>query len=187
MFQIQRRLSCLIEGVHRDDTKVAMLANENSSGRPIESVRRMNDGTNSSSGVPRENGEVNRWGIKPSAAGSVEKPASVMIRSPTPGLKAGKGPAEAGIPNPLAHGERRPAEACAEGPPTIAKTAAGKPGAIGVEIGVARKVVGRACVLQGSVGGIRDGVDAARNPVIKLIVSRNPAKSKGVFTSFHGE
>src|SRR5579859_537106 len=110
-----------------------------------------------------------------------------MIGSPTPGLKAGKGPAKAGIPNPLAHGERRPSQACAERPPTIPKPTAGKPGAIGVEIGVARKVVGRACVLQGSVGGSGDGVNAARNPVIELIVGRNAAETKGVFTSFHGE
>src|ERR1700682_2603323 len=84
------------------------------------------------------------WGrIKPAAARSVKEPASIVVRSPAPGLGAGKGPAEARVPHPLPHGEGRPAQARAEGAPAVAVAAAGRPGTVGGEVGGGRRIVGR--------------------------------------------
>src|SRR5580704_19663084 len=103
-----------------DDTQLAVLANEYRR-RTIERVRRMEGGRNTISWVTPINSEICGRRIEPAATRGVKEPAAIVVRSPAPRLVAGKRPAKAGIHDPLAHGKRRPAEACAEGPPSVAE------------------------------------------------------------------
>lgn len=137
VLQIQRSLAVLVERMHGDDTELAVLANEYSRRRTIERVRWMDDGRKTLSWVTPISSVIRWRRIEPAATRGVKEPAAIVVRSPAPRLVAGKSPAEAGIPHPLAHGERRPAEACAEGPPSVAIASTRRPGAVGVEIGVA--------------------------------------------------
>src|SRR5580704_7608422 len=115
--------------MHGHHTKLAVLPDENSGRWPIKRARRMDDGWNTPNRVTSIS--VISWGrIEPPAAGGVKEPTAIVVRSPTPGLEAGEGPAEAGVPQPIAHRERRPPEGCPEGTPAIAVASAGRPSAI---------------------------------------------------------
>src|SRR5580692_1762702 len=173
--------------MHGDDSEPAVLANEYSRRRTIERVRRMDDGRKTLSGVTPSD-SVKRWrGIEPAAARGVKEPAAIVVRSPAPRLEAGKSPAETRIPDPLAHGERRPAEACAKGAPSVAIASTGRPRAVGVEIGVAWQIIGRARVLKSGVRCAGNRIDSAGDPVIEIIVGGQTADVHGILAGLHRE
>ena len=189
MLQIQRSLAILIERVHGHDSELAVLANENSCRCVIERARRMDDGRSAPDRVSSVTSiAVVRWRrIKPPATRGVKKPATIMVRSPTPRLVAGKSPAETGIHNPLAHGERRPSQACAEGPPAVAVASAGRPSAIRIKIGVAGSVIGSVRILKGRVRRRGNRINATGDPMVEIVVGGKAADTHGIFSSLHGE
>src|SRR2546425_8193853 len=93
-----------------------------------------------------------------------------MIRSPAPRLVAHPSPTEGRIPDPLPRREWRPAKAGAKRPPTVAVSAAGKPGTIVVQVGKSGSVVGRIRVLQRRCCGGGNTVNAARGPTGKIVL-----------------
>src|SRR5260370_27308178 len=110
-----------------------------------------------------------RRGKKPSAAAGIKERASVMIRSPAPRLVAHPSPAEGRIPDPLPRREWRPAKAGAKRPPTVAVSAAGKPGTIVIQVGKSGSVVGRICVLQRRRCGGAYTFKSARDPAGQVV------------------
>src|SRR5260370_25250312 len=110
-----------------------------------------------------------RRGKKPSAAAGIKERASVMIRSPAPRLVAHPSPAEGRIPDPLPRREWRPAKAGAKRPPTVAVSAAGKPGTIVIQVGKSGSVVGRICGLQRRRCGGAYTCNPARDPAVKIV------------------
>jgi hypothetical protein len=93
----------LIERMHRHDTGLAALANEDSRDGAIEGVRRMNALGKPPSRTDRVHrvSVENRRGIKPAAAGGIKEPSSIVIGSPAPRLIADPGPAKCRIHDPL--------------------------------------------------------------------------------------
>src|SRR5207248_11311512 len=104
---IQRSFSFLIERMHGHDTDLATLADEDTRHRMVDGARRMNprwDPPYRTNWIPRVSVE-NRGGIKPAAAGGIEKPSPIPLGRPTPGLKADPSPAKPGIHDPLSVAE----------------------------------------------------------------------------------
>src|SRR5712691_2018697 len=93
-----------------------------------------------------------------------------MIRSPPPRLVAHPSPTEGRIPDPLPRRERRRAKADNKWPPTVAVSAAGKPGTIVVQVGKSGSVVGRIRVLQRRCRGGAYTVNAAGDPAVKVVL-----------------
>jgi len=178
----------LIEGVHRHDAALHALSNENSRHRMIDDARWIN----ATREVPSRNTSIswvsvkNGRGIKPAAAGGIEEPSSIVIRSPAPRLIADPGVAKRGIHDPLPIGERRPPETDAKWSPTKSiGTAVGK-GAIGIEIGESRSVIRRTGVLEGCGRGGGDTFDAAGNPAVEVVFFWKPADDqRRIVACFH--
>lgn len=83
----------MIEWVHGDNTKLAAIANEDRRYRTIDRMRRMNplgEAPHWTDRIARVSVE-NRRRIKPAAAGGIEQPAAIVIRSIAPGLIAEPG------------------------------------------------------------------------------------------------
>src|SRR5260370_13804620 len=109
-----------------------------------------------------------------------------MERSPTPRLIAHPGPAKRRIHKPLAVGEGGPTEACPKRPPAIAIGATGIKSAIGKEICEPRNVIRRTSVLQRRGGCGRDGIDAAQDPLIEVVLLSQPGDAqRRIVASFH--
>lgn len=177
----------LVERIHRHDAEYAVSANEDGSGGLIKWMGWMDGRARPRSRIAGVNAVVRGRRIEPAATGRIKEPATIVIRSPAPGLEAGERQAETRIPQPLAHGERRPAETDAERAPTIAVAATGKPRTIGIKIGEARNVRAGVGVLQRGVrcGGNR--IDAAGDPVIEFVARGEAADADGRLAGVHRE
>ena len=184
MLEVKRGLALFVERVHGDDAEFAVLANEDGCGCPIDGMRRVNDRREALSRVVLI---IDGRRIEPATAGSVKEPAAIVIRSPAPGLEAGESPAESRIVNPLARGERRPAEAGTEGPPSVTVAATGRPSAVSVEIGEAWNVIARARVLHRGVVRGGDRINAAGDPMVEVIGGGKGSHADGFVAGFHGE
>ena len=171
----------MIEWMHGHDTDLATLADEDTRHGMIDGARWMNsrrDTPYRTNRITRVSVE-NRGGIKPAAAGGIEKPSPIVVGRPTPGLKADPSPAKPGIHDPLSVGEGRPAKARAERPPAISVcTTVGK-GAIGIEISEPGRVVRRTRILQSRACGAGNAIDATGNPAIKIIFIWKAADGQG--------
>src|SRR2546426_1797516 len=167
--------------MHGHDTALAALANEDSRHWMIDGARGMNatgETPSRDNSIPRVSVE-NRRGVKPAAAGRIEEPSSIVIRSPAPRLKANPGVAERGIHGPLAIRERRPTEAHTERSPTKSIGPAVGKGAIGIEIGESRSVIGRTSVLQRCSCGGGKNFDAAGDPAGGVVFLGEAADAAG--------
>src|SRR6266446_1082524 len=167
--------------MHGHNAALAALANKDRRHRTIDGTRGMNapgEPPSRADWIPWVSVE-NRRGIKPAAAGGVEKPSPIVVRGPAPRLIAEPGPAKSGIHDPLPICEWGPAEAHAKRPPTVSIGPTRGKGAIGIQIGETRGVVRRTCVLQCRCCGGGDAVDAAGNPAIEVIFIRKAGDIHG--------
>jgi len=102
--------------------------------------------------------------------GRREDPTAIVIRQPAPRCGTDEGPAKTGIVKPIAVGEGRPTKCGTKRTPAVAEATKRIPRAVGVEVAEPRGVGGRIHVQRRVVGGCYNGVDAAGNPRVEVVV-----------------